>query len=411
MTGMKKSYGMRKWMLVMTVMVMSIFLLIPKAQAEAAKKPSVKLRNVTNISTSNARLNAVINNPGKTWIRRVGIVLYNRNGKQLTNRYATVNYRNKSYSVAMDLNNWYGKLSAGTYYKYKVYVRTLTGKTYYSALSSFTTKQAVINPTMSVKGVSGLTATNVQINATVNNPSRINLKKCGFLLYNSKGSLVANKYDNINYTYSSFNTWFNMNEYGITLNSATIYKYRFYVVNASGQYFYSSLYALKTSTKVNNSATKKLSYQTSKIQEIGAQPAGSVTCSAYAISYARAVAGKTPYNNPMAYWSNKYGAMWGWGGMTSRKYNTAQAALKAVYDQIKAGRPAILYVWGSGKNGTYTTSGHYVTVIGYQNVTNVNALNMNQFTIIDPGFAKEISLGKYSGTKWTSSGGYQVITF
>lgn len=67
------------------------------------------------------------------------------------------------------------------------------------------TTQAATNPSIAVSSVTNLTSTNAQINATVKNPSRMRLRKCGYILYSSNGKVISNRYDNINYTYSSFN--------------------------------------------------------------------------------------------------------------------------------------------------------------------------------------------------------------
>lgn len=304
--------------------------------------------------------------------------------------------------------------------------------------------QAATAPSVTLKAVSNPTTTNAQINASIKNPSRTRLKKCGFILYNSAGKQLANKYDSINYTLKSFNGWFDLNRYYGKLQAGTTYKYKFYVMNSSGSYYYSAVgsFATKGAAKASVATTavnaaqnainvakqalaeakkqstanaakqaaavcksKLLNYNASKIKAIGPQPSGSSYCSVYAISYARAVAGKTPYKNPLAYWT-KNGALWSLGGMKSRKYGSQQSGLKKLYDEINAGRPAIAYVYG--KN----TKQHYVTVIGYQNVTNINSLKMSNFIMLDPGYGTQRSLGRYSGLKMTSNNrGYQIITF
>lgn len=263
--------------------------------------------------------------------------------------------------------------------------------------------EAATKPSITVRTVSNLTSTNAQINATINNSGRMRLKRCGFLLYDAKGKLLANRYDKIDYTMKSFNGWFDLNEYYGKLTAGTTYKYKFYVTNSYYWPYFSQTYSF-TTPKVNDTSTKKLSYNAAAIKSIGAQPKNSVYCSAFAISYARAVAGKTPYSNPYAYWS-KDGAVWGNGGMVTKRPATQQAALKAVYDQIKAGKPAILYVYGP------KATQHYVTVIGYQNVTDTNNLKMSNFVCIDPGYGTEKPLSNYTAPKMTKYNSYQVVVF
>ena len=265
--------------------------------------------------------------------------------------------------------------------------------------------EAATNPSITVKAVSNLSTTNAQINATINNSGKMRLKKCGFILYNASGKQLKNRYDSINYTLKSFNAWFDLNSYYGKLTPGTTYKYKFYVMNASNQYYYSAVKSFTTPKKVADSVTKKLSYNSSAISKIGAQPKGSSYCSVYAISYARAVAGKTPYSNPLAYWVKGSGAVWSKGQMKTTRPATQQAALKAVYNQIKAGKPAILYVYGP------KATQHYVTVIGYQNVTDVNNLKMSNFVCLDPGYGTEKQLSIYTAPKKTCYGSYQVVTF
>ena len=291
--------------------------------------------------------------------------------------------------------------------------------------------EAAAGPVITVKAVSGITETNARINAAVKNPGKMRLKKCGFILYDAKGKQLKNRYDSINYTLKSFNGWFDLNAYYGKLTPGTTYKYQFYVMNSSGKYFYSSVgsFTTKKKTFMNavskkvvsalsmvsstlhavTSRNKKLGYNASVIQKIGPQPKGSVYCSVYAISYARVVANRTPNDDPMRYWKNGL-AYWSYGSMKSVKYSTRQAALKAVYDQIKAGKPAILYVYGP------KAKQHYVTVIGYQNVTNTGKLAMSNFICLDPGYGKEQQLSIYTAPKMTydkkgNAKGYQVVVF
>lgn len=408
-TGMEHfKQWLRKGMAVKAAaLLLGMFCMMPAMKAEAAANPKITVKSVTKLTETNAQINAVIKNSGKVRLKKCGFLLYNSRGKLLANRYDKINYTKTSFNGWFDLNSYYGKLTSGTTYRYRFYVMNDSNKYFYSSVKSFTTKKAA-QATVTVKAVSGLSDTTAQLNATVNNPGKLTLKKCGYLLYHANGRLLSNRYDTINYKKTSFNAWFELNSYYGALTPSTTYKYKIYVVDSSGKYYYSAMKSFQTSKKAAESTTKKLSYSGSAIKKIGAQPKGSLYCSVYAISYARAAAGKTPYENPMAYWKNGL-AYWSKGGMKSTKYSTQQTALKAVYDQIKAGKPAILYVYGP------KASQHYVTVIGYQNVTNVNSLTMRQFICLDPGDAKEKSLGTYTAPKMTykdgKEAGYQVVVF
>ena len=116
---------------------------------------------------------------------------------------------------------------------------------------------AASTPSITVKSVSGLSATNAQINATVSNPARTKLTRCGFILYNSKGQQLKNRYDKISYTLKSFNAWYSLNSYYGKLSPNTTYKYKFYVMTSAGKYYYS---ALKSFTTPKQTTTSSSSY-------------------------------------------------------------------------------------------------------------------------------------------------------
>ncbi len=406
MTLLKRMCTERKRNLWIAAALLTLLCLFWPQQAQAASAPKITLKAVSNLTATNAQINASISNPSKVRLKKCGFILYNSAGKQLANLYDSINYTLSSFNGWFDLNDYYGKLQAGTTYKYKFYVMNASGSYYYSSLSSFTTKKA---PSVTLKAVSGLTSSNAQINASISNPAKLKLVRCGYYLYSGSGAQLSHRYDTISYTLSSFNGWFDLNTYYGTLKPSTSYKYKIYVMDSAGNVYSSATSSFTTksapSSQTGTSGTKRLGYTASKITAIGPQPSGSVYCSVYAISYARAVAGKTPYSNPYAYWT-KDGAKWSLGGMTSTKYATQQSGLKKLYSEIQAGRPAIAFVYGPG------ASQHYVTVIGYKDVTNANNLKMSNFIILDPGSASEKSMGAYTGLKMTTGNkGYQIVVF
>ena len=123
--------------------------------------------------------------------------------------------------------------------------------------------------------------------------------------------------------------------------------------------------------------SKTLSYDNSLIKQIGAQPKGSGYCSVFSLAYCRTIIdGKKA--NPYNYWSG--GAIWSKGGYTSKFYKNKLDAYKVIYDCISRGYPAIMRCGGSG-----ISSQHYVAVVGYKNVSNVNNLNINNFVFINSG--------------------------
>lgn len=136
------------------------------------------------------------------------------------------------------------------------------------------------------------------------------------------------------------------------------------------------------SIKVEAASSKTLAVNWSNIAAVGNQPQGSDACACYSLAYCRTmldgrvhswseydVNGGNPYNSCASWSKGGYGSTPG--------VSSAQAAYRACYDSINNNRPAILFVTGS------RSTWHYVTVIGYQNVTNANSLSASNFLIID----------------------------
>lgn len=136
-------------------------------------------------------------------------------------------------------------------------------------------------------------------------------------------------------------------------------------------------------------------------------------CGCYALAYCRDILDGKSYNwTAFSYegyveaWGRYgYTVSWAKGNYAASAKSTVKLTLKAVYDQINNGRPAILHVKGGRSTGQ-----HWVAVVGYQNVTDVNNLSYNNFLIIDSVSSKyEIeNLGSLGYTlKETSGTGYR----
>lgn len=142
------------------------------------------------------------------------------------------------------------------------------------------------------------------------------------------------------------------------------------------------IFAPLNTWKVKAASSKVLAVNWNNIASVGNQPQGSDACACYSLAYCRTmldgrvhswseydVNGGNPYNSCASWTKGGYGYVAG--------VSTAQAAYRACYDSINNNRPAILFVTGS------RSTGHYVTVIGYQNVSNANSLSASNFLIID----------------------------
>lgn len=276
---------------------------------------------------------------------------------------------------------------------------------------SVTPVAAASNPYVTNLRASNVTETSARVDFETSNASRRKITNCGLQIRKAGTGKWVTKTDNVasKYrTYKKLNSHYIIGsgkEVNLKLTPGTRYEYRGFC-KTGGKTYYSGIKSFTTAKKVDGKSFK-LSYDKNLIKKIGKQPKGSVYCSVYAMAYARALRG-LGYSKPLSFWNK--GAVWSKGGMKSKFYGSQQSALKAVYDQIKAGKPAILYVYGPNAK-----SGHYVTVYGYKNVTNTKALKMSNFLILDPdAYSKsfEKDLSSYTGAMYIAKKkGYQVVIF
>ncbi len=126
-----------------------------------------------------------------------------------------------------------------------------------------------------------------------------------------------------------------------------------------------------------------LVYNASLITAVGCQSAGDAlekkACASYALAYCNAILGGRAVN-PRSYWvsATNVDCDWSKGGYTTAAYSSEQEVLQAAYAQIAAGRPCILHVYSD------TSSQHWLTLTGYQNVAGTLSLSAANFVAIDP---------------------------
>lgn len=150
--------------------------------------------------------------------------------------------------------------------------------------------------------------------------------------------------------------------------------------------------------------SRTLLYNKNLIDTIGHQSTGTAlekkACASYALAYCNAILhGTTP--SPHEYWlsSTNVDCVWSKGGYTTQAYSSELQVLQAAYGQLTAGKPCILRVTGN-------TSQHWVTIVGYQNVTSTNALTAANFVAIDPWDGAVITVGNKYRVKDTYRLGY-----
>lgn len=162
----------------------------------------------------------------------------------------------------------------------------------------------------------------------------------------------------------------------------------------------------KTTTTVTT-ASKTLNVDMGIIQKTGYQPE-SGPCGCYALAYCRDIIdGKahswTEYSNEGYVKSlGRYGytVNWSKGKFVSKTGSSKSDVFKALYNSINSGKPAVVRVKGNG------STGHYVAVVGYKNVTNVNSLSEKNFLIIDSASKTAFNRGITSMT--SGSTGYKL---
>ena len=117
---------------------------------------------------------------------------------------------------------------------------------------------------------------------------------------------------------------------------------------------------------------------------VGRQTPNSDSCSCFALAYSRTILDNTVH---YFYEYNEYGnteysvnALWYVGQHNSAVYSSSNEVFKKLYSDLCNGKPVIVYVTGRG------SSGHYITVVGFQNISSLDNLSEYNFLIIDPVF-------------------------
>ncbi len=151
----------------------------------------------------------------------------------------------------------------------------------------------------------------------------------------------------------------------------------------------------------------EISTETSKMEKVlninwdnraavGKQTPGTTSCGCYALAYSRTIL--DGFAHKWSEYDSTQGAVWSRAGYGHDTSTSQTATLKKAYDEINAGRPAILWVVGNNSPDT-----HYVTVVGYTGVDpeNLDSLSEANFLIIDP--LRGYNNGKYTNLAGTDN--------
>ncbi len=145
-----------------------------------------------------------------------------------------------------------------------------------------------------------------------------------------------------------------------------------------------------------------LDFDMNLIESVGHQKFDGYACSCYALAYAKTILDGYVHRY---YEYNQYGqteysvnAVWTWGNYWGAGYPEERLAYFYLYQDIQNGKPSIAQVRGSSGNT------HFVTVVGFKNVTSFEELGPENFIIIDPG------VSNFTTLKTMAERGYVLYT-
>lgn len=136
------------------------------------------------------------------------------------------------------------------------------------------------------------------------------------------------------------------------------------------------------------------------IAMVGAQK-GNSSCACYAWAYLRTII--DGYVHHWSEFDKTYGSkgendtwcMWQ-GSDSYFKPSDKSVAFKYMYNEIEKGKPTCVYVNTVGRGDE-----HWVTIVGYTGVTNINSLNESNFFMIDPADNSTLTSPKILASKYS----------
>lgn len=136
-------------------------------------------------------------------------------------------------------------------------------------------------------------------------------------------------------------------------------------------------------------ANYTISYDPKLIETIGSQEESghNICCPSFSCAYADAVMDGTVndhsyYSCSCCMWTD-----WGGGDSSFRSVGSDEELLREAYDQILQGKPTVIHVAASYGE-------HWIALIGYQDVTDPDALTLDNFIALDPWDGAQIVAGE-----------------
>ena len=131
-------------------------------------------------------------------------------------------------------------------------------------------------------------------------------------------------------------------------------------------------------------ADKILQIDQNLINQVGNQTQNSSACGCFSMAYCRTILdGRVRYYTEFNNGGTSGYAIWSKANYSERTSTDNQAVFRNIIENIDAGSPVIVYC---GYTGRYSSFDHYVAIVGYQNVTNINNLSSANFLMYDSGY-------------------------
>ena len=211
---------------------------VPQPTQQSTLK--ITATGATQITSTSARLNGTCSYTG-TRPSSVGVNFGSAPGTMSELDLENVTHNKNPFDIWYNLSEYGKTLEPGKTYYYQLYaiVNEKSGSTiYYSDIKNFTTVVAPTPPPqppqqstvrITSTGATQITTTNAQLNGTCSytgtRPSSV-----GVYFGSAPSTMGRFATDNINHNKNPFDIWYNLKEYGKTLNPGTTYYYQLYAI-------------------------------------------------------------------------------------------------------------------------------------------------------------------------------------
>ena len=197
----------------------------------AVTQGQVTTNNATDITTTTATLNGVLNSTGNSTNYTVGFLLYTGSVSNFTLTTSGVNNLTTTAS-GTSLSKVLANLTDNTTYKFRAYITNEAG-TSYGDVKTFTTQTAVTLGQVTTNDATNITTTTATLKGVLNSTGNSTNYTVGFLLYQGSVSNFTLTTSGVqNYTTTASGT--SLSKVLANLTDNTTYKFRTYITNEAG---------------------------------------------------------------------------------------------------------------------------------------------------------------------------------